>query len=166
MANRLKRLTVNEISLVDKPANAENGIPRARVALFKRDDLVARVVKALYLPLPGNATGKPKARTFDEVYAELEAMEEFQEMGEEFQEKVNALCQATWTVLADESVADKQERINAVVDQFVASVKQGLTEADEPYHKMAEGVWDASNPLCLAVDGGGGPEGVCKAGAC
>ena len=36
MANELSELTLREVSLVDKPANSEMGIPRARVALFKR----------------------------------------------------------------------------------------------------------------------------------
>jgi len=37
MAQKLTDLTVDEVSLVDRPANSEKGVPRARVALFKRD---------------------------------------------------------------------------------------------------------------------------------
>jgi len=37
MPNWLEDLTVDEVSLVDRPANSEKGVPRARVALFKRD---------------------------------------------------------------------------------------------------------------------------------
>jgi hypothetical protein len=36
--NRLTHLEISEVSLVDKPANQEFGIPRARIAIWKRDD--------------------------------------------------------------------------------------------------------------------------------
>ena len=227
MPNSLTDLDINEVSIVDRPANSEKGIARARVALFKRADasdvlkagakgiqfvvgfpkggggsevqsvlfdktkwtvadaktwlkankftglavdetenmlrfrqkdpdqydrlrtitagqskcekvLKAAVVKMFYPPL-GNTSEQPKARTFKDVYASLEQMEEFQDMGEEFQEKVNALCQSVWTILADESVKDKQSAINSNVDQFVESVKEGLSEEDEEVHKAIDG---------------------------
>jgi len=49
MANMLSDLDINEVSLVDAPANSEtiNGVktPRAKVALFKRDDTVDKASK-------------------------------------------------------------------------------------------------------------------------
>lgn len=38
MAQELSELTLREVSLCDRPANSEFGIPRATVALFKRDN--------------------------------------------------------------------------------------------------------------------------------
>lgn len=142
MPNSLTDLVIREVSLVDSPANAERGIPRARVAIFKRatskrDSAALKavvIVKLLYPPL-GNSSEKPKARTFKEVYADLEQLEEFKDIGDEFQEQVNALCQAVWTILADESVKNKQAAIEATAEQFLVSVKEGLSEEDESLHK-------------------------------
>ena len=120
-----------------------------------------KVMKMLYPPL-GNATEKPKAQTFAEIYAGIEQMEEFKDLGDEFQEKVNALCQSVWSIVSDASVADKQKTINAAVDAFVASVKEGLTEADEKAEKIdaelrkfskADDAWDDEDELCKAIIG-------------
>jgi hypothetical protein len=122
-----------------------------------------KVMKMLYPPL-GNQTDVPKAQTFAEIYAGLEQMEEFKELGDEFQEKINALCQSAWSILSDASVKDKQKSINASVDAFVASVKQGLTEADEKAAKVdadlrkickADDAWDDKDALCKAIIGVG-----------
>ena len=123
--------------------------------------VMQKIMKMLYPPL-GNQTEQPKAQTFAEVYAGIEQMEEFKDLGDEFQEKINALCQSVWSIISDTSVKDKQKTINAAVDAFTASVKQGLTEADEKAAKVdgelrklckADGPWDDKDELCKAITG-------------
>ena len=157
MPNKLDHLTIDEVSLVDSPANSErvNGrkVPRATVALFKRDlsaslwdsedavckavdgpdeplaiakansgVLLSRVMKDLYPPL-GNTSGAPKAQSYKEVLDSIKAIHEFKEFGDAFQEKMNALGQAVWSIIADETVKDKKKPVSDAIDAFVESAK-------------------------------------------
>lgn len=62
MPQKLEQLEIREVSLVDRPANSEFGIPRARIALFKRDSSEEDYVsKAIFESL--NKDGK----TYDGV---------------------------------------------------------------------------------------------------
>jgi len=131
MANELSSLSIREVSLVDNCANASvdpktgRRVPHARVALFKRDDggsMTEKILKQLYPPL--GSTAEPKAQSFKEVLDGLQQMEEFKQLGEDLQNKLNALGQVIWSAISDKSITDKQAAINTAVDDFVASVKK------------------------------------------
>jgi hypothetical protein len=148
MPKLLKDMQLDEISLVDEPAS-----PGARVALFKRraSDQFAEtanpyhdVRKALVddgIPDVGlfafddaiqKAAPKLKARDFDEVIAEDEAVQEAYEATRELQTMVYALGTSIREIFTDPAIKDTTAAVEETVQQFVAAVQDELSNGEEP----------------------------------
>lgn len=108
MPHKLSDIKLNEISLVDEPANKG-----ARVQLFKR----AGAVK--------------KAMSFGEALDGTQAADDAQDMLESIECLRSALYKTIWSILDDTQAVNKQELIQKAFDDYATAVKAQLSEVQK-----------------------------------
>lgn len=101
--NLLTNLVIDEISLVDRPAN-----PGAQVVLFKRDDA---------------GVEKDGGKTFDQIEAQRVVLDSYYRLTE-------TLRASIVSILGDEGIKDKGGKIKETVDQFAERVKGAFNKSE------------------------------------
>jgi len=173
MANQLTELKVSEVSLVDRPANAEvdpktgKKIPRATVALWKRDDTEIEKYHQDQARDKGAWTDgatKEKSDTADKMSATAATPQDHQACSRAHSDAAHAHRQAAaaaemvgHTQAADSHRAAAQRHDEKAVEHFRQSgvVKGGdpVTEVEFRKAIKADDPWDDEDSLCKAVNG-------------
>lgn len=156
MPQNLRQLTIDEVSLVDRPANSSidpatgRKVPRARIAIFKRDSVDK------YHPdqmrdkgtwTDGNASDlatsanalTTSAKTADEHKAAADAHAKAS-MAHRF--AAGSAAHVGHNTAAEKHLASAAEHNQKSVDHYVESIKKAETEP-----------WDDNDLVCKAVDG-------------
>jgi pyruvate dehydrogenase complex dehydrogenase (E1) component len=119
MPKRLRRLTIVEGSLVDRPAN-----PGARIMLFKRDGEVEKARGSM---------------NFDEAMADQKAEELLDRTITAVCQNISALRQSLDSIVKGEDETDKSGKMRQSIEQFFAAMEKDVPQIAEK-RRQSEGL--------------------------
>lgn len=132
MANRLSKLILKELSLVDRPANVESV-----VTIFKcADSLPEKIAKHC---ISDDYQG---AKSFAEIMACKEARQKYWKAQDTLYPLMDALSESIQSVVADAAMTTnaKEDTIRSNVEAFMMKLRDTLPDAEEALTKFAEDI--------------------------
>jgi len=131
MATKLVGIQLNELSLVDNPANKDS-----RVTIFKRatsDETVEAIAKAYLDPQNG-------AQPFGAFLAARMADEAFSEVREELCPILYSMTDSVMSIVGDASITpdDKMLRVRSSVEEFMNAVRDKIPAVEGELMKLAK----------------------------